>query len=1142
MKSALLALVLLLIVAASAFLWLSRESPAPAAAAPGPRAAAAPEAAAAIESPAPELAGPEVQAQDQEVPAAASERREAGARVVDPLLARRVAGRVEFPAGTPKDEQLAVAVLERETAPSSFTEAWDDIVESEVLARADVEATGAFSLLVPNDAKTSWVVLRSRYLRLERAVALPERSAGEEILLRPELGAWISGRLVLPEDAGAFEPKEFRLELVPDAMSALSGAGMMALPRESRRAGDLAGDLSFEWGGVAAGVPLDVRVRPEDFAARKSGRFELQPGEHLELELALSAGGSLAGSVRDDQGRAVDDAEIEVEIDPVMMGRGGYEVRSGKTSDDGTFDLRAVAPGKLKLLVSADGLLDDSLDVELKEGERRADLAIVLGSGSSIAGRVRMSDGTPVPDAKVRVEFDPASLSGMAAFNAMRGANGDGTTDAQGAFEVRGLGKGPFLVRASLDKDGESWRARKSPVAPDTRDLELELLAPLALDGRVVDDAGTPVTKFSVRAATRTNSFLRGMGAETAQDDFEDEQGRFSLSGVAPGSWIVFASGEGYGHGDDLELELPTSGEVVLRLPRASVVRGSVVSPEGQPVAGATVEPELGLEQLIERASGDSPSAVSGDDGSFELRGLTPGTVSIAARREGYAKSLPTALDLAPSGAEENVRLALRRGGRILGEVFGKDGKPLSGTTVLAQQPTDVANQRFGTTDGEGRFAFENVTPGSYQVMTMPGQGGSKELSGDNFADMFADMKLQMVEVIDGEDVHVQLGARPANPVRVTGRVRVAGRPEPGVLVSFILDGSKGMSDFKFTSAGADGTYTVELDKPGSYLIQVQRLTGGAGQQQNVQLNADVPDEREHQIDLDLPVGSICGLVRGMDGEPLAGARVTLSVDGPVSNRTFMGGHYAEIETAADGRYELTWLREGTYTVAAGGPQLGGMFGEVGGEVPGREVKDEVRVSDGERVEGVDFRLRAPGRLKGIVRDAAGQPVKDAAVFLRDAEGRPVERFAMVASDASGRFSYSGIAPGEYSLSLRNASMVSPEDVEITIRPGEETSVELGVAPGTLLLVVLSDEDNNPVDCAVTVRDEAGRQVNGLWSLADLMAMMQSGEFSSKEQRVGPLPPGEYLVEAIAVDGRKATKPVQLAGQAERKLNLRVKD
>jgi hypothetical protein len=42
-------------------------------------------------------------------------------------------------------------------------------------------------------------------------------------------------------------------------------------------------------------------------------------------------------------------------------------------------------------------------------------------------------------------------------------------------------------------------------------------------------------------------------------------------------------------------------------------------------------------------------------------------------------------------------------------------------------------------------------------------------------------------------------------------------------------------------------------------------------------------------------------------------------------------------------------------------------------------------------------------------------------------------------------------------------------------------------------------------------------------------------------QRVGPLPPGSYEVRAIAEDGRSAQRPLELTGQPERKLKLRLK-
>ena len=48
-------------------------------------------------------------------------------------------------------------------------------------------------------------------------------------------------------------------------------------------------------------------------------------------------------------------------------------------------------------------------------------------------------------------------------------------------------------------------------------------------------------------------------------------------------------------------------------------------------------------------------------------------------------------------------------------------------------------------------------------------------------------------------------------------------------------------------------------------------------------------------------------------------------------------------------------------------------------------------------------------------------------------------------------------------------------------------------------------------------------------------------DFSSKEQRIGPLPPGSYTVTAVLDDGRSAKKTVKLTGRAERKVKLRAR-
>ena len=114
------------------------------------------------------------------------------------------------------------------------------------------------------------------------------------------------------------------------------------------------------------------------------------------------------------------------------------------------------------------------------------------------------------------------------------------------------------------------------------------------------------------------------------------------------------------------------------------------------------------------------------------------------------------------------------------------------------------------------------------------------------------------------------------------------------------------------------------------------------------------------------------------------------------------------------------------------------------------------------------------------------------------------------------------------------------ESQTMRVEEGRTVEVELALHGGTILLVSLSGEDGEPLDCTVSVLDEAGRQVNGTLALSEIMAAFSDGTLNSKEQRVGPLSPGKYRVTVVSDDGRKTTKPVTLSGQAERKLNIRL--
>jgi hypothetical protein len=252
---------------------------------------------------------------------------------------------------------------------------------------------------------------------------------------------------------------------------------------------------------------------------------------------------------------------------------------------------------------------------------------------------------------------------------------------------------------------------------------------------------------------------------------------------------------------------------------------------------------------------------------------------------------------------------------------------------------------------------------------------------------------------------------------------------------------------------------------------------------------------------------------------------------------TVFGGHYTEIATDEQGAYEIPWLRPGSYTVAAGGSLLGGVFGD--GEALGREVKS-VELDEGESMSGLDFRLETPGSLQGTVRDATGGLVAEASIFLRDDDGHLVELFSLASTNASGKFEYPGLAPGAYTVTARTRTLASGAGVPVRVRSDESTEVTVVLEPGTILLVSLEDSSGADLPSRVSVLDDKGREMNGMMSLAELMERY-SGGLGEAVQRVGPLPPGTYDVRAIAEDGRTAQREVSLTGQSERKLKLRLK-
>ena len=1144
--SALLVLVLLIALGLGlglGFLWLNSRTAPP----PGSEPARQEQASSAALPSAPaELEGT--------APSAPAERAAALPEAAAAAEARRLRGSVRIPQGLDETGTLTVYALARRGPYREIVREIAGAAEQRVepmsgtrtegqriLAQAGVAKDGSFELELPEGTSRAHLALQGRFLFLERTLEV-DLARKREVQLTPRVGARITGTIALPEGTALSALSGVEVELNP----VLRGPMMMNADALARRSVKPKG-AAFELCAVPVDPSWKLQLASEAFAFVEKPVENLRGGETRELALVLEPGGTLRGVVRTPGGENCAEAEVSAASAGDWFGVDDHEVRSTKSDSNGIFELPHVPAGKLKLLARRDGFLSSpKVDVELPAGRVTEGLVLVLREGASVAGLLRWSDASPAAGIDVRANFDLSQAGGLSGLNALEGAEGEARTDEQGHFEIRGLGKGPFTLRASAKpKDAaqgeEKHSARADGVAPNTRDVALVLRAGARIRGHVLDDAGQPVTKFRVKLQHEGKGMFAGLGQDSEERGVEDPAGKFAIGGLSEGGWKLWVSAENFALSEPRSLtlpEAPETPEIEIVLQRASRVSGRVLSAAGEAVPGADVRLDSGGPDWQRRLSGapPDPETQSDETGSFRLEGLRPGRASLVASARDAARSEPVAIELVAGEEQKDVVLRLRTGGSISGEVYDESGKPLAGLTVqateLAQFSTHMQN-----TDGEGRFRFEHLEPGNYQVVAFSAKGLDK-LGTDAGSDFMSQMKTAAASVKDGEDTHLVLGAPPADPVEVVGRVTHAGQPYGGALVTFIHEGKDVLSKMKNVPVDAQGAFTVRLDEPGRYSISVQRLSGGMGQQNTVEFTRQIPKEKRHELVLEMPTGRVSGRVLTPEGNPAPGERVTMHPRSALVGGTMWGGAYIEAQTDGEGRYDIQTLRPGEYVLTAGGMQMGGIFGIDAAH--GRELRSDIRIAEGDWLRDVDFRLRKPGKVDVSVTGEDGKPIAKAAIFVRDAGGNLLDRFSMIVTDETGLAHYGGLAPGEYSFSSRMDVRASAEGARVKLGEGETKSVQLVLQGATTLLVQLVDAQGEHVQAPVSVVDEAGREVASMYGLNEIMELFGKNGIDFDTARIGPLPPGKYKVSAQTADGKKGSKPVTLTGQPERKLTLRV--
>jgi len=1074
---------------------------------------------------------------------------------------RTLRGLVRLPEACEGEDALSVYALAGggtpEEGPGRIPEAATTGSSAAVFGPAAVVADGSFALEVPAELERVHLLARGRFLfTTDPVTAATTPSPGDEPVLHPRCGAALRGRVVLPADPGSGVGGLGGIEvrLSPILRGVVGREGKVRSTRTTP-------DGHFDFRAIPVPGSYELQLDSAEHAGTSVDLASLEAGVETELELPLTEGGSIEGRVVDETGAGVGGATVSALV-TAPPGRSDWGEREARTAPDGTFLLEHLPAQTVALRADHDRLLQSpALHLAARERERVKGVVIVLQRGSTVAGTVTWPDGRPVEDEPVVVEFDSANQFGgiLRSLGAGRGARGSSRTDASGRFEVTGLGTGPFCVCVRVDRKpsgdaegeegrGSRWTARLDDVPPDALDLRLVLARHTPVRGRVLDLDGIPVREFRIDAAQLVQTGIGPLARERMGRDFASEDGRFELEGLEAGAWDLYATAGGFGASAPLRLELPAepAPEIVFRLAAAARVRGTVRTNGGAPVAGAIVRADAGGPEWMSQASGEpaGPSTTSREDGGFELEGLSPGPARLYARADGFARGPATPVDLEPGETESDVEVLLREGGTLRGVVFGPGASPVPEATVqlVASSTFEVVHTESAE---DGTFVAEHLVPGTWRIIVLPAHDRMEELvtgGGKQKSSVLGELKMELVEIVDGETTEVVFGAPPENPLRLRGQVLREGRGVGGAMVSLIPEGESVVQRLRRASTDDEGRFALTIDEGGRAVVEVSRQLGGVGREATLELPVELPEpvgERVQTIRLELPTGRVSGVAAAPGGAPVAKARVTLMQRGALSTTLYRSRCASEDLTGADGSYDLDGLSPGEYLLAVGGMESAGLFGGARGRAPYGRVVHRVALGEGEWLEHIDVVLGPAATVNLRVVDVRGRPVAGATLLARDERGERLEDLAVAKSDDAGWFEYGGLAAGRHSFCAQLRDLASPWSAPLELEPGEVRELTLRLEESTFLWVRTIDERGRGVSAELRVLDdEAGRELQWMATHDGSTDVLREHGFSTCERRFGPLPPGRYRIEATRGE-ETLTRRVTLTGRQERRQTLR---
>lgn len=502
-------------------------------------------------------------------------------------------------------------------------------------------------------------------------------------------------------------------------------------------------------------------------------------------------------------------------------------------------------------------------------------------TGLPAQGSAAGPSGNPAAAAQQKTAVEPARLSGRVAHAAtgepLKRVNiilfptepgpdfvpASTITDAEGAFAMTGLPPGKYrmsaeragFVRKEFGARGNSRTGTTIALAAgqELKEIDFRLEPHAVITGRVTDEEGEPLPYVHVQ--TMTYRYVQGRRQLTPFGGSQtNDLGEYRIFGLPPGRYYLSANynrmGMMGGAVDRSASNQPEEGFASTYYPAtndpSSAVQIAVSA--GKPVTGMDIRlrrsrtlrirgritnltaNSIGRAMVMLTARDSGPfqfernmTPVRGNEGNFEMRGVTPGSYYLTAQSfDGQNRqSARVPVDVGSSNVE-GVEMTLSDSQEISGTVKVEGEAQVNPSSIRiyleAREQGPMSGGGMSMTKEDGTFVIRNVMPDTYRVRVMAGQNQVYVKS----------VILGQQEAAEGE-ISISAGVSPALSVLVsTAGAQVSGgvrgdkdAPVQGAMVVLVPEVPKRQQPalYKFASTDQYGRFSLSAIAPGEYKL-----------------------------------------------------------------------------------------------------------------------------------------------------------------------------------------------------------------------------------------------------------------------------------------------------------------------------------